>query len=154
MTVSEALEAHPFTDDLTPEQIGTLAECVDAEVEWEPGAVIFNEGEVADRCYLLVDGSVAVGVESPGPGGPRTIHTVHAGDVLGWSWLFPPHRWVFGAVALTPTSAIALDGARLRGAVLDDPSFGVGLVMRVGALVAERLHATRLQLLDLYGNRG
>ena len=39
-----------------------------------------------------------------------TIETIEAGEVLGWSWLFPPYRWHFDARALAPVRATAFDG--------------------------------------------
>ena len=74
-------------------------------------------------------------------------------DVLGWSWLIPPYRWRFDARAIDLTRAIALDGKCLRGKCDQDPRLGYELLKRVAAIMAERLHATRLQMLDVYGAR-
>jgi len=152
-SLEEALVAHPFARGLTVEQTRTLADCLEGESAWVPDATLVSADGVADRCYLIVEGSAVISAHSPGRG-RRSVQTIHAGDLLGWSWLFPPHRWAFDAIALTPTRAIVLDAARLRAAIDDDPSFGLEVVRRVGATVADRLNATRLQLLDLYGNRG
>ena len=47
--------------------------------------------------------------------GPVVIDTLNEGEVFGWSWLVPPYRYFSAARAVTPVSAIALDGACLRG---------------------------------------
>ena len=70
--------------------------------------------------------------------------------MLGWSWLFPPYRWHFGARAVDQVRAIALDGACLRRQVRDDPAFGYALPGRFAPVMVERLQATRVQLLDVY----
>jgi CRP-like cAMP-binding protein len=152
-SLEEALASHPFTRGFTSHQLRILAGCLEGETTWVPEAFLVSADGAADHCYLLVEGAAVISADSPGRG-RRSIQTIHAGDLLGWSWLFPPHRWAFDATALTPTRAIVLDAARLRAAIDDDPAFGLEVVRRVGATVADRLNATRLQLLDLYGNRG
>jgi CRP-like cAMP-binding protein len=82
--------------------------------------------------------------------GSRVIQTIEDGDVLGWSWLFPPYRWHFGARAVEETRAIALDGVCLREKGEADHDFGYELVKRVAQIMMERLQATRLQMLDIY----
>jgi hypothetical protein len=92
-----------------------------------------------------------VALEAPGPRKePRRIQTLDADDVLGWSWLFPPHEWFFDARALELTRAIALDGKCLRGKCEADQRMGYQLMKRFSALVVERLQATRMQLINLY----
>ena len=152
-SLEEALAAHPFARGFSEDQIRALADCLEGESTWIPDATLVSADGVADHCYLITEGAAVISANSPGRG-RRSVQTIHAGDLLGWSWLFPPHRWAFDAVALTPTRAIVLDAAKLRAAIDDDTSFGLEVVRRVGATVADRLNATRLQLLDLYGNRG
>ncbi|HVR13489.1 MAG TPA: hypothetical protein VMS41_06900, partial [Gaiellaceae bacterium] len=72
-------------------------------------------------------------------------------EVLGWSWLFPPHRWHFDARALTAMRATAFDAACLRGKCDQDPKLGYDLMSRFAQVLIERLQWTRLRLLDIYG---
>jgi CRP-like cAMP-binding protein len=83
--------------------------------------------------------------------GALTVETVDAGDVVGWSWLFRPFRWHFDARALDPVRAIALDGACLRGKCDQDHTLGYELLNRFSPVLLERLQATQLQLIDVYG---
>ena len=100
--------------------------------------------------YLIERGRVAL--ETPFiPGkGVIIVETLDAGEVLGWSWLFPPYIWHFGAIALEPTDVVVFDADFLRNKASEDHEFGYQLAMRVGSLMLQRLQATRLQLLD-YG---
>ncbi len=84
-------------------------------------------------------------------GGSLVLDTIGPGEVLGWSWLFPPYRWHFDARAVDDVRAIALDGACLRGKCEQDPQLGFELVRRFAQLVLDRLQSTRLRLVDLYG---
>ncbi len=84
--------------------------------------------------------------------GPVTIETIEGGEVLGWSWLFAPYKARFDARALNAVRALSLDGACLRTKCEKDPELGYQLLKRFTEVVVSRLEATRMQLLDLYGN--
>jgi len=120
-----------------------------ANVRFEAGEYIFREGEDANQFYIIRHGKVALELFTP-ERGVLTIQTLGAGDVLGWSWLFPPYRWRFDARALELTRAIALDGTCLRNKCDEDHNLGYELVKRFAQIIIERLQATRLQLLDVY----
>jgi CRP-like cAMP-binding protein len=121
-----------------------------SNVVFQPGDFVFREGQAADRFYVVREGRVAVEVFVPNKG-PVTIETVEGGEVLGWSWLFPPYRAHFDARALNAVRALAIDGTCLRTKLEKDPARGYELTKRFTALVVARLEATRMQLLDLYG---
>jgi len=78
------------------------------------------------------------------------VHTLGEGDVLGWSWLIPPYRWHFDALAVEPVRAFALDGKCLRAKCEDDHDLGYALMKQVAQITTHRLHATRLHMLDIY----
>jgi CRP-like cAMP-binding protein len=148
-TLEPLLTAHPFFRGLAPGDIQFLTGCA-KNARFEAGQVIFREGEDADQFYLIRDGRVALEVFTPGRGS-APILTLGTGDVLGWSWLVPPYKWRFDARAIETTRAFALDGKCLREKCDQDPRLGYELLKRVAAVMAERLHATRLQMLDVYG---
>ena len=76
------------------------------------------------------------------------IQTIGGGDVLGWSWLFPPFTWHFQARALSRTEAIVLNGPHLVVACNANHEFGYELMKRVAHVVLKRLQATRKKLLE------
>jgi CRP-like cAMP-binding protein len=143
------LAEHPFFKDLDRRYLELIVGCA-SNVRFDAGDFIFREGEEADRFYIIRHGKVALEVFAPGRGS-ITVQTIGEGDVLGWSWLFPPYRWHFDARALELTRAIALDGKCLREKCEEDHDLGYELVKRVAQIIMERLQATRLQLLDVYG---
>jgi CRP-like cAMP-binding protein len=81
-----------------------------------------------------------------------TIETLGEGDLLGWSWLFPPYRWQFDALAIEAVRAIAMDGKCLREKCEKDHDLGYDLMKRFSRIMTLRLQAARLQLLDIYGD--
>jgi CRP/FNR family cyclic AMP-dependent transcriptional regulator len=142
------LSEHPFFRDLATEQLATVAGCASNEV-YPAGAFLCREGQPANHFYVPRFGRVAVEIATP-TGGTMTVETVEAGEVLGWSWLFPPYKWHFDARAITLVRALALDGACLRKKCEDDPALGFELMKRFAQVAVRRLEATQLQLLDLY----
>ena len=117
---------------------------------FEPGERLFHEGEPANDFFLLRHGRVALELFMPGRGA-MTVSTHGPGEVVGWSWLFPPYRWHLDGRALERGSAIVFDGECLRGKAEADHDLGYELMKRFAAQMVERLQATRIQLLDLYG---
>ena len=148
-TLEPILAQHPFLKGLEPRHLQVLVGCA-ANVRFDAGQFIFREGEAAKHFYIIRHGKIALEIFVPGRG-PVAIQTLGEGEVLGWSWLFPPYRWHFDARALELTRAIALDGECLRGKCETDHDLGYELVKRFANVMMERLQATRLQLLDVYG---
>jgi CRP-like cAMP-binding protein len=120
-------------------------------VSYPEGTRLFDEGQDAKGCWLIQTGQVALQSDVPGRG-PVTVHTLGPGDMLGWSWLVPPHHWHFTATARTPVTALALDTVALRTLADGDPALGYPLLLGVLEAALARLQATRWRLLDLYGS--
>ena len=100
--LARRLEAHPFLRGLPREHVATLAQYATA-TDFVADQWIFREGDLANRFYLILDGCVALEAASL-HGGTRVIDRIGSGEVLGWSWMFPPFRWHFSARALVARS--------------------------------------------------
>jgi CRP-like cAMP-binding protein len=148
-TLQSILAEHAFFSGLNESHLELLVGCA-SNTRFEAGYIIFHEGEEANQFYLVRHGKVALEIGIPG-GSPVPVQTLGEGDVLGWSWLLPPYHWRLTARALEPTRAIALDGKCLRHKCEEDHDLGYELLKRFGHMVVQRLDATRLQLLDVYG---
>jgi CRP-like cAMP-binding protein len=148
-TLEPIIREQPFFQGLEERYIKLVTGC-GKNVRFEAGQVIFKEGEAANEFYLIREGLVALEVVVP-QRGSTAVQTVGEGDMLGWSWLFPPHRWRFQARTQQPTRALAFDGKCLRAKCEEDHDLGYELLKRFSRIVTERLEATRVQLLDLYG---
>jgi CRP-like cAMP-binding protein len=148
--IRDLVAAHPFFAGLREADLDVIAGC-GRIAHFGKGELLFAEGEPADTFYVLRRGMVAV--ETHGPQQRTIVLATHrAGDVVGWSWLFPPYRWSFDTRAMDDTSALALDGSCLRGKCDHDTELGYHLMQRFARLFSEELEATRLQLLDVYGD--
>ncbi|GGV80733.1 MULTISPECIES: cyclic nucleotide-binding domain-containing protein [Streptomyces] len=111
---------------------------------------LFEEGERADRFWIVRTGTVALDIHIPGRG-PAVVETIGTGGLVGWSWLCPPHRWHLGAETLGPVETWEFDAAVVRDTCAAHPDFGLALVTLVAGTIGQRLRATRTRLLDLYG---
>src|SRR5205809_7768329 len=144
--------AHPFLIGMSDHHVRLLADCPLAS-QFGAGRVIFREGEMANRFYLIEHGKIAL--ESSTLGEPIQIEEIQDGDLLGWSWLFPPYAWHFTARALEETTAIFFYGTILREYCEKDRSLGFELFKRMSLVMLRRLQAARQRLLSARqtGNR-
>jgi CRP-like cAMP-binding protein len=142
------LDATWFAADLAPtarERLAALGRVVD----FEEGSVVLREGAPCDWLGVVISGRIAIRLSLPG-GEDRTILTVHAGDVFGWSAVLPQALSTSTVVAVAPTTAVLFDGEQLRRALASDSDLAAAIYGRLLVCVARRLTATRVQLLDLY----
>ena len=143
----EVLQHHPFAEELSPrhlERLGAMAK----HARFETDQVIFREGDECSTFYLIASGRVALEIVAPGR--IFRVQTLEAGDELGWSAMLMRSGKHFQARALEPVNALAFEGSELLHVSKEDPELGFALMYRMLGVVAERLQATRLQLLDIY----
>ncbi|MFJ8160073.1 Crp/Fnr family transcriptional regulator [Streptomyces sp. NPDC096136] len=123
------------------------------EVNFTEGARLFREGGHADRFWIVRSGTVTLDVHVPGRRA-AVVENLGAGQLVGCSWLFKPYTWHLGAEAMTPVRAYEFDAERVRMLMDSDPVFGSALGRWVAEVLAHRLQATRVRLLDLYAPYG
>ncbi|MCI0486872.1 MAG: cyclic nucleotide-binding domain-containing protein [Blastocatellia bacterium] len=148
-TLESILAEHPFFNGLEARYQQLAVGCA-SNVRFEAGQYILRYGEEANNFYLIRHGKVALEVFAPNRGAVQ-IQTLEAGEILGWSWLIPPYRWRFDARAIELTRAIALDAKCLRAKCEEDHDLGYELLKRFAYIIGQRLEATRLQVMDIYG---
>ena len=149
-TIDDLLADIPAFEGLAPEHLRLIAGCARNAV-FEDGDWLMREGEDADAFFVIRNGAVALSIHVP-ERGALLIETLHDHDLVGWSWLIPPHRVQFGVSSNGTTHAIAFDGTCLRGKCEQDPVLGYALLQRFSAVLVERLQRTRLRLIDVYGH--
>lgn len=147
--LEDLLSEHPIFQGLDSAYLKVIAGCA-SNVVFQEGEQVFKEGEAADNFYVIRRGLVALEVFTP-QRGPVKILSAEDGDVLGWSWMFPPYEWHFDARAVKLTRAAAFDAKCLRGKLDDDPRLGYELMKRFAQVMLDRMTVSRLQMLDMYG---
>ena len=149
-TIDTLIHDVPIFHGMSQEALELLAGCA-TNVRFADGEVLFREGDDADVFYVIRHGRVALDMYVPARG-PVTIETLDPGEVIGWSWLFPPYRWHFDAKALGLVRATVFNAECLREKCTQDTAFGYDLMSRFAQVAIERLQWTRLRLLDIYGD--
>jgi CRP/FNR family transcriptional regulator, cyclic AMP receptor protein len=148
--LSRLIREHPFVKGLEDEKINFLTGCA-TNVRFGSDEYLVREGSEANASFLIRSGRVVLEIDVPGRG-VKQLQTIEEGEILGWSWLYPPYRWQFDARALNPVRAIKFDGDCLRTKCESDHDLGYEIVKRLLFQVHQRLERTRLQLLDVYGS--
>ena len=141
------IQRQPFLAGLSDEHLRFLSNFVD-EVSFAEGEVLFRQDDPAIDFFLVSFGRVALEVASPGQA-PMLIQTLKPGDLLGVSWLYPPHRWQFTSTACVPTRALRFNGDAVRAACDEDHSLGFGLLGLFVVALGSRIQAMRFQLLEV-----
>jgi CRP-like cAMP-binding protein len=145
------LREHSFFAGLAPEYLALVTGCA-RNHRFNAGDYLFREGEPANEFFLIRYGKVALEIVAPGQA-QIVFATLGEGEIAGASWLVPPYRWTFDARAVELVRAIGIDAACLRGKCEADHHLGYEMMKRFLPVFVKRLHATRLQLLDVYGKR-
>ena len=146
-TLLAMLRHHPFVMEFDTRHVERLA-ALAKDIRFDRNHIIFREGDECSEFYLIVTGLVALEIAAPGH--TFRVQTLFAGDELGWSALLMGSGKHFQARTLERVEALAFEGSELLAACREDPAFGFALMQRLLGVVAERLQATRLQLLDMY----
>ena len=149
--IEEILSEHPVFKAFDKETLGLLAGCARNE-HFRAGDRIFTEGDPADKVYLIREGDAAVEIATS-ERAPIIVETLHAGDVLGWSWMVPPYRHMSDARAMTEIRAVSLGADCMRTKCDDNPVLGYRMFQHLLPHMAVRVRALRMQLLDLYGTK-
>jgi CRP-like cAMP-binding protein len=147
-TILKTLQESSFTRGLAPEYLEKLAG-IAFEVKFSRDEAIYREGDLGDVIYIIVSGQISVEKYQPGKG-RIPILTVGPGQVLGWSAFFPEKRKTASARATAATHAVAISAPQLRELCHKDCHLGYQVLYQLANLIADRLKATRLQLIDIY----
>ena len=146
--LKQVLREIEFTADL-PEP--AIDECAAASKlsDFVAGATIFDEGTVNEFLYVVVDGRVGLDIFVPGRGRVRVL-SVGPGEMLAWSALLGNGTMTVSAIALEDTQVLGMPGAQLLDICGKNHEAGFHIMRRMASALAQRLVATRLQLLDLF----
>jgi CRP-like cAMP-binding protein len=115
------------------------------EVSFPEDTRIFEAGGRADRFWVIRSGAVSLDQRVT-----AVQRVTVASDLLGWSWLFPPYEWDFGAEAFSPVRAYEFEAQPVLALCEEDPRLGLTLIRIVSEILAHRLETTRNKLMEQY----
>ena len=140
-----ALAAHPFLHGMSRDHLAALSQAA-SDVTVPAGHRFFEDGGHATRFWLVESGHATVDVHVPGQG-RVPIDTIGMGELIGWSWLFSPFTWAFGAVAAGSVEAFEFDARLVRTWCTSDRALGYEVTRRVAEVLTRRLKSTRSRLI-------
>jgi CRP-like cAMP-binding protein len=91
------------------------------EVYFQPGEVIFDDGDEAESMFVVLEGEAQVEV------GGR-FHRLRRGDFFGEMALLAPGRRMAAVRAVEPVRAVRVPADAFRSALLDNPSLAVSML--------------------------
>lgn len=139
----------PWFQGLKPEHVQRVAGFSTLR-PFKAGDVFFREGDKQDYFYIVLSGRVALDMFVPHRGKVR-FYTCEEWDNFGWSAVTPfVHTRTAGATGVMDGVAISTDVQKLNDFCEEDHDFGYAFMRRMTNVIAGRLMATRLQLLDMF----
>jgi CRP-like cAMP-binding protein len=138
-----------FCRDLTNDDCAILASLA-VPMDLELQQVLFRCGEAADACFLVERGLIALEICAAGIG-CRRIGTAGPGELIGWSPFLADSCFSASARAMQDSRVLRIPARKLRAACDHNPEFGYRILKRVVRVLAERINATRMQMLDMFG---
>ena len=148
MTQVETLREQPFFLSLSGSQIAKLSPLA-SKVSFRQDEIILETGKPSESFYVLLSGCVRIEVSTKSFN--YCIQDVGPGEVFGWSSLLGQHDTLFQVRARDESTALCLDGARLREVLHSDPELEAELLRRSLAVAADRIRATEIKLGQLFG---
>jgi len=146
------LSTHDFFSGLSNDFVTALVDSVNT-IEIKKGDVLFRQGQLADKFYIVLNGCVSVQI--PALMGPTLeIQVLCKDHVLGWSWLISPYQWLFQAKAEEDSELLEFDGAAILARCENDPKFGYELLKKFATLMSERLDSSRQKMMDEWNPSG
>jgi len=104
--------------------------------EFEPGEVVFREGDASDTCYVVRDGR-ARALRTHRDGRTLTLATFGPGDIFGELALFEDERRSATVEAIEQTGTVAVLGPDMRRLMSEHAEISSRLVIALGRRLRE-----------------
>ena len=142
--IFEALESSDFFRGLDRKDIEKIASLCRDET-FQPGQVIFRQGDTGDRVYIIAEGQVTLErtVDLGTRRGNVVIGIIGKGRAFGcWSTLLGiSHSFLSSASCQKPTKAVLFNGTEIRALMLSNPALGFCILERLCFFLRDRLQS-------------
>ena len=133
--VVELLGRVPVFSTLVQADLERVAE-LSVPRRFEPGEVVFREGDASDTCYVVREGH-ARAIREHGDGRTITLATFGPGDIFGELAMFEDERRSATVEAIEPTLVVAVLGPDMRRLMTEYPEISTRLVISLGRRLRE-----------------
>lgn len=147
MEISEILKNQDFFSGISQNNIHLISECANIK-KIEKDKYIFKTGESARKFYLIIKGKVSLEFDHQDK--VIDLEIINEGEILGWSWQFPPYQWNFSAKSLDDLELIEFDVDAFYQKCNVNIVLAYELQKRFSKIMLKRLQATRKKLIEIY----
>jgi CRP-like cAMP-binding protein len=134
-----------FFDDFSREDVQELAAFMQV-YRAEPGGMIIREGDVDDYMLLIIQGKVDI-VKTDKRGVIQAMTSVGPGMTLGEMSMIDGEPRFATCIAVEPTTFAVLSREAMVRIILEEPSLGAKLLIKLVTLLSQRLRQTSSTLL-------
>jgi CRP/FNR family cyclic AMP-dependent transcriptional regulator len=134
-----------FFDDFNREDVQELAAFMQV-YRAEPGSMIIREGDVDDYMLLIIQGKVDI-VKTDKRGVIQAMTSVGPGMTLGEMSMIDGEPRFATCIAVEPTTFAVLSREAMVRIILEAPSLGAKLLIKLVTLLSQRLRQTSSTLL-------
>lgn len=120
----------PAFETLGPEELARVAD-VAVPRRYDPGQVVFREGDASDTCYVVRLGH-ARAIREHANGRTITLANFGPGDIFGELAMFEDEARSATVETLDAVEAVAILGVDMRRLMREHPDIGVGVVISLG----------------------
>lgn len=147
--IKPLLHSIPWLMDLSNDQIKEL-EGISGCLFLSEGEILYKEGDNDNLLYIVSEGALAVEIFVPGRGQVR-LYNADPLDVIGWDSMTPVARnRITTITALKKCNLIYFNGTALNELCENDKELGYVIMHRLSNVIATRMLAMRLKLIDLF----
>ncbi len=146
----EKYSALAFFNGLTAADIRLLAPYF-APKTWVAGTVVFEQGEFAERLYLVVSGEVTIRYK-PDDGPEMTVTRVQSGGIFGWSAAMGNPVYTSKAVCTLDSEVLHISGMDLRALCEKHPELGCIILDRLSSIMTERKQNRQVRVNSMLAN--
>src|SRR5580693_126633 len=133
--IVELLGRVPVFSTLERDDLGRIAQLAVPRA-FEPGQIVFREGDASDTCYVVRSGR-ARAVREHADGRTITLATFGPGDIFGELAMFEDERRSATVEAVQPTEVVAVLGPDMRRLMVEHPQISARLVIALGRRLRE-----------------
>jgi CRP/FNR family transcriptional regulator, cyclic AMP receptor protein len=133
--IVELLGGVPVFSTLVQEDLERIAQFA-VPRQFEPGEVVFREGDASDTCYVVRDGR-ARAIRTHRDGRTLTLATFGPGDIFGELALFEDERRSATVEAIESTGVVAVLGPDMRRLMSEHAQISARLVIALGRRLRE-----------------
>lgn len=113
------------------------------------GAILFRQGEKANRFYVLIQGLVELTVKAQGEAPFMTSQVLKEGAVFGIPSLLEPYLYNVTATCLKSTSVLVIDAEHIKSEMEEDPRMGMEIMKKLASIYFTRLNELRAGVSNL-----